>query len=296
MRLTLGPVLYYWPRTALDEFYEQAATLPVDVVYLGETVCSKRRALRTGEWIELGRALAAAGRQVVISTLTLIEAESELATLNRLCENGEFLVEANDMAAVQAMRERKLPFVGGTALNVYNISALKRLHACGMVRWVPPIEMDGRSLAELLELADAAGLRGTLETEVFVYGRLPLAWSARCFTARAHRLPKDACEFACLNYPQGLALDTQEGEAFLTINGIQTQSSAPCDLLGAWREMRQMGVDLLRISPEWQATEAVVDRYRAALSGEGVVPAQAGSCVGYWYGEAGMTSVGMADA
>lgn len=296
MRLTLGPVLYYWPRKTLEEFYAQAATLPVDVVYLGETVCSKRRAIRTGEWIELGRALVAAGRQVVISTLTLIEAESELATLNRLCDNGEFLVEANDMAAVQAMRERKLPFVAGTALNVYNISALKRLHDCGMVRWVPPIEMDGDSLAELLARFDDAGLGDAVETEVFAYGRLPLAWSARCFTARAHHLPKDACEFACLEYPEGLALDTQEGEAFLTINGIQTQSSARCDLLGVWREMRGIGVDLLRISPEWERTQQVVDRYRAALAGEEAIPPEAGSCAGYWNGEAGMTPAEAADA
>ena len=36
-----------------------------------------------------------------------------------------------------------------------------------------------------------------METEVLAFGRLPLAVSARCFTARAHNLPKDQCDFRC---------------------------------------------------------------------------------------------------
>lgn len=41
------------------------------------------------------------------------------------------------------------------------------------------------------------------EVELFAYGHLPLAYSARCFTARAENLPKDDCQFVCLNYPEG---------------------------------------------------------------------------------------------
>ena len=47
MRLSLGPLQYFWPRERVLAFYREAATWPLDVIYLGETVCSKRRELST---------------------------------------------------------------------------------------------------------------------------------------------------------------------------------------------------------------------------------------------------------
>ncbi len=291
MKLTLGPVLYYWPRTDLEAFYQRALDWPLDCIYLGETVCSKRRALRPAEWIELGRQLAASGRQVVLSTLTLLEAESELSTLARLCDNGELLVEANDIAAVELLRERGMMFVGGPALNVYNVATLRRLHAAGLRRWVPPVEYDRDSLSRVLGECADTGLAGCIETEVFGYGRLPLAWSARCFTARAHNLPKDNCQFVCLDHPQGLPLSTQDGEHFLTLNGIQTQSATPCNLLSAWQDMAAMGVDFLRISPLTTATGSLIKQFRAVLDGRQASPALEQECNGYWFGQPGMATV-----
>ena len=72
-RLSLGPVPYFWPRETLLEFYDGIARTPVDIVYLGETVCSKRRPLKSGEWLELAATLQAAGKEVVLSGLTLLE-------------------------------------------------------------------------------------------------------------------------------------------------------------------------------------------------------------------------------
>jgi collagenase-like PrtC family protease len=77
MRISLGPVQYFWPRETLDAFYEAAAGSDADIVYLGETVCSKRRSFRPEEWLELAASLAARGKEVALSTLTLIEARSE---------------------------------------------------------------------------------------------------------------------------------------------------------------------------------------------------------------------------
>ena len=99
-KLSLGPVPYYWPRETLLDFYEQVSGTPVDIIYLGETVCAKRRALKHAEWLELAAQLQAAGKEVVLSTLTLLEAGSELGGLKRLCEQQDFLVVANDMSAV----------------------------------------------------------------------------------------------------------------------------------------------------------------------------------------------------
>lgn len=127
MKLSLGPVLFYWDRQQTLDFYANMAEQPLDVIYLGETVCSKRRAMMLDDWLGLARDLAeASSAQLVLSGLTLVEAASELSSLRRLRDNGELLVEANDMGAVQLMSERKLPFVGGPALNLYNGHALAR--------------------------------------------------------------------------------------------------------------------------------------------------------------------------
>ena len=59
MKYSLGPVLYYWPKETLEDFYQQAATSSADVIYLGEAVCSKRRATKVGDWLEMAKTLAA---------------------------------------------------------------------------------------------------------------------------------------------------------------------------------------------------------------------------------------------
>ena len=40
MKYSLGPVLWYWPKETLEEFYQQAAASSADVIYLGEAVCT----------------------------------------------------------------------------------------------------------------------------------------------------------------------------------------------------------------------------------------------------------------
>ncbi len=49
-------------------------------------------------------------------------------------------------------------------------------------------------LANLLYPVRRAGYRNQFEVEVLSYGHLPLAYSARCFTARSEDRPKDECE------------------------------------------------------------------------------------------------------
>lgn len=291
MRLTLGPLQYFWPREEVLRFYRAAVAWPVDTIYLGETVCGKRRALGPREWIALADELARSGREIVLSSLVLLEAASELSALTRLVENGRFRMEANDMSAVQLLRERRLPFVGGPGLNVTNPDALRLLCEDGMERLVLGVE-GGRALLHEFRESGAP----LPELEAIAWGRLPLAYSARCFTARALDRSKDECGFRCLDYPDGLPLRTREGRLFLVVNGVQIQSDEPCDLAPEIAELEAEGVGLLRLYPRAVGTEAAVARFREALA-TGRAPARTtGTSNGYWYGRAGMERVPCGDA
>nr|VFJ45627.1 MAG: Collagenase-like protease, PrtC family [Candidatus Kentron sp. FM]VFJ65112.1 MAG: Collagenase-like protease, PrtC family [Candidatus Kentron sp. FM]VFK11975.1 MAG: Collagenase-like protease, PrtC family [Candidatus Kentron sp. FM] len=298
MKLALAPIPYFWPEETIFAFYAEAAGWPVDIVYLGETICGKRRALSVDDWMGIGRQLQKAGKEVVLSTMALLEADSELAVLARICANDAFAVEANDVAAIGLLTERfgissaPVPFVIGPHINTYNADTLSLLAELGAMRWVMPVETSRDALAELQKTRPA-----DLETEVFVYGRLPLAFSARCFAARAHNLPKDRCDFCCGNYPDGLLLDTQEGQPLFTINGIQMQSAGPCNLLPAIEALMELNVDVLRVAPQFRGTAVVIRAFRGVLNGESTVreafdtlpsPGPGGWCNGYWEGKAGI--------
>lgn len=291
MKLSLGPVLFYWSREKLLDFYAEMAGQPLDVIYLGETVCSKRRALSLDGWLGLARELREETRaELVLSGLTLVEAASELASLKRLCDNGELRVEANDMGAVQLLLERCQPFVAGPALNLYNAHALAELLDCGMVRWVPPVECSASLLADCLQQLDALG-QPRPEVELFAYGHLPLAYSARCFTARAQNRPKDDCRFCCQDYPEGIPLLSQEGQALFTLNGIQTMSAQVSNLLPEYSRMTALGIDLLRLSPRAEGMAQVVRAFAEVRAGALLPPLAVDGCNGYWHGQAGMLRV-----
>ncbi|HET9044142.1 MAG TPA: U32 family peptidase [Burkholderiales bacterium] len=289
MKVAVGPLLYYWPRDAVLAFYARIAASPVDIVYVGEAVCARRHELRADDWVALARDLAAAGKEVVLSTQALIESESDLRAMRRLAGQVDFPVEANEMGAVRVRGGR--PFVAGPHLNVYNGATLAWLADLGATRWVMPVELSRGTLAALQRERPAG-----IATEVFAWGRLPLAFSARCFTARHYDLPKDECAFRCLDHADGLALATREGKPFLTLNGIQTQSAQTYDLSGAIGELRSLGVDVVRLSPQSTGMDEVIATFRAALDAR-VTPTDAsralaglapGRCNGYWHGIAGL--------
>jgi collagenase-like PrtC family protease len=286
MKLSLGPLQYFWPRERTLAFYREAIHWPVDIVYLGETVCSKRRELRTADWLALAEELAASGKQIVLSTLALIEAESELSVLDRQISHGGFWIEANDLSAVQLCREKGRPFVAGPTLNVYNHRALAMLGEDGLRRWVPGVEQGRTLIGDLKDGVLADG--GTMpELEVIAWGRLPLSFSARCFTARALDVPKDQCGFRCIDYPDGMPLATREGRPFLRINGISVQGEEITDLGPELPELRALGVDILRLYPQAEGMEAIVRHFDAAR-GASEAPARIGERNGYWHGEPGM--------
>ncbi len=294
LRLALGPLLYYWPRARVLDYYRSMAQAPLDVIYLGETVCSRRRELRPSDWIALADELASSGKQVVLSSQVLLESEPDVKALRHLTDNGRHLVEANDMGAVRLMQGR-VPFVAGASLNLFNPASLGLLSDLGAMRWVVAPEISADALAAI-----QAQRPERMQTEVYAYGRLPLAYSARCFTARHFRLQKDVCEFRCLEFDDGLRLRTRDGDPFLVLNGIQTLSDHVQNLIDELPRIAQLGVDLLRISPQAHHGTRVVELFRDALDGritsdaalaqmQELMPAE--RCNGFWRGQSGLKQV-----
>ncbi len=291
MKYSLGAVLYYWPKAEIERFYQAATQSEADIIYLGETVCSKRREMKVADWLDVAKQVAKSGKQVVISTLALLQAPSELNELKRYVENGDFLIEANDLGTVNMAAERKLPFVAGHALNCYNAVTLRLLHKQGMMRWCMPVELSHDWLKNVMAQCEDLGIRNKFEVEVLSYGHLPLAYSARCFTARSEDLPKDQCETCCIKYPQGRRVLSQENQQVFVLNGIQTQSGYCYNLGNNQLEMQGL-VDIVRLSPESMDTLSVLSQFRANERGtQPLTLENRADCNGYWQRVAGLELV-----
>ncbi|HLB30596.1 MAG TPA: U32 family peptidase, partial [Gammaproteobacteria bacterium] len=157
------------------------------------------------------------------------------------------------------------------------------------------MELGKETLSEVLRERPSG-----LEVEALAFGRLPLAFSARCFSARANNRGKDQCGFICGEYADGMLVNTQEDQPFLLINGIQIQSAATCNLIGHYAELRDRGVDILRLSPQADGMPEIVATVRSVIDGRTEARDAAGQlqqyetfggCDGYWNGAAGIRRI-----
>lgn len=255
-KLTLGPLFFNWPTEKRLDFYSRIADeAEVDVVYLGEVVCSKREVFFEEHLPKVAERLRKSGKEVVLSTLALVTSEREMKAISDRVENG-FLIEANDVACLQALNGK--PHVIGPFINVFNESARNVFVSNKAKRIVLPVEVPETSISILANTKK-------VETEVLVFGRQPLSVAMRCYHARANGLNKDGCRIVCGRDPDGLETDTMDGQPILTVNGTQTLSYGYGVLLNELHALKEMGVSHFRLSPQDVDMAAVAKVYRETL-------------------------------
>ncbi len=296
-KLTLGPVLFNWaPEVWRDFYFRIADEADVDIVYLGETVCLKRMPFIEPHLADVAGRLEAAGKEIVFSTLALVMNVQERKALAAIAGGndsggGDYCVEANDIAALGALAGRA--HVIGPYVNVYNEDTLAHLARGGARRICLPPELPESAMEPLGKAAKSSDV----ELEVFAFGRMPLAVSARCYHARSHNLSKDNCQFVCDQDKDGLALKTLDDEDFLAINGIQTMSHSVQNLLPDLRRLDILGISHFRLSPHSCDMVQVAHLFRKVLDGAmdadeasgGLAQSGFGApfCNGYLHGQAG---------
>lgn len=258
--LTLGPVLFNWkPEAWRDFYYRIADEAPVGTVYIGEVICSKRAPFFEPHYRSVAQRLTQAGKAVVFSTLSEVMLKLDRRSVESVCCLRDVIVEANDSSALWHLADR--PHHIGPFLNVYNEDTLTFLAGKGATNFCLPPELPAAAIDSLGKAAERLGV--TLEIQVF--GRVPLALSARCYHARAHGRVRDNCRFVCIDDPDGLELKTLDGRAFLAINGIQTLSYDYLNLIDELPELGTMGVKRFRLSPHTCDMVQVAEVFRNAL-------------------------------
>ena len=258
MELTVGPNPFFWDAASWRDFYARLADeAPVERVVLGELVCSKRLPFYQAEIPAAVERLRAAGKAVALTSLALITLKRERNLTAELVDAGAE-VELGDLTALAHVPEGAA-FSVGPLVNVYNEGTLGWLARRGATRVCLPPELPPASVAVL------AGVG--VPVEVWGWGRLPLAISARCYHARLHDRAKDSCQFVCDEDPDGRAVDTLDGQKFLAVNGVQTLSQACASAAHAVGRLREAGVSALRLQPQSEGFVEVCGLFRALLDG-----------------------------
>lgn len=291
-KLTLGPVLFNWsPEKWRDFYFKMADEAPVDTVYVGEVVCSKRAPFFEAVIPDVLERLDKAGKKIVISSLAMVMNKREVNSTRDLTADRMIMVEANDASALSKLGG--YPHVIGPYINVYNEDTVLHLARNGAKRFCLSPELPSSSLQIL---AGAANENGA-EIEIQIFGRMPLALSSRCYHARAHKLTKDNCQFVCNKDPDGMLLHTLDNQPFLAVNGIQTLSDSYLDMVHELEPLKNSGVSYFRLSPQDCDMVEVARLYRETLDGK-MTPAKASHKLrqllpdkrfsnGYFHGQAG---------
>lgn len=257
--LTLGPVLFNWPVEQWRDFYFRVADeAPVDRVLVGEIVCSKREPFFTPHLPDVIERLEAAGKTVALASPILVMNKRERDAVDSLFEVG-YPVEINDTTALQMKRDTA--FSVGPFINIYNEAARAYFEKLGASHICLPGELPLSSIEAIAKDAN-------VPIEVFAFGRMPLAISARCYHARANDLSKDSCRYVCSEDQDGMDVDTLDDDPFLTVNGVQTLSRTFHNVISDLDELAAAHVSALRLSPHSCDMVEASNLFRLVLDGK----------------------------
>ncbi len=260
VRLNIGPNLFNWqPEIWRDYYFEIADEAPIDRVFLGEVICSKRAPLFYPYLDEVVERLEKSGKQIIFSTLAQISSNIDRRLVKQQASRKNSLIEANDISALTYLKNKE-HFIG-SYINCYNKNALEFFAKNGAINICLNPEMPKSSILELSKSANKLGV----DLEVQIFGRIGLALSARCYHARAHNRTKDSCKFICDIDADGMDLTTLKGQKFLAINGIQTMSYNYLNLVNEIEELLAMGIRNFRISPHSKGTIKIAKIFRALI-------------------------------
>ena len=273
--ITLGPCLFNWkPEAWLDFYFRIADEAPVGTVYLGEVICSKRAPLFDEYFDAAAERLRRAGKTVVYSTLSEVTQAIDRKLIEAVASRQDGLVEANDGAALPYLQGR--PHHIGPFINVYNERSVKVLARGGAKNFCLPVELPAASVGALCRATQNLDV----SFEVLVFGRMPLALSARCYHARAHGRTKDSCRFVCEEDADGMELRTLGDQPFLAVNGIQTLSYDFLNLINRVDNLRTIGVSRFRLSPHACDMVRVATTFKSLLDGDITTPEASEALVG----------------
>lgn len=261
-KLTLGPIAYHWSAERRRDFYARIADeAPVDEVYLGEVICSKRAPFQEQDVPAIIERLERSGKQVILSSLAEVMLKRERKATEDLAALEAPSIEINNAAGLLARDKR--PHRVGPFMNAYNEATIRWMASQGATHICLPAELPAPSVSVA---ARAAGDLG-LGVEFQVFGRISLAVSARCYHARSHGRTKDNCQFVCEEDPDGMPLTTRDDQPILRVNGIQTQSEGYMNLLQELPQLVASGITHMRLMPQAVDMVSVAQIYRDGLDG-----------------------------
>lgn len=296
-KLTLGPIVYHWDAEAKRDFYARIADeAPIDTVYLGEVICSKRTPFFDDHLPEVIERLERGGKQVVLASLCEVVIRRERNMMREFCAIDSHEIEINNAAGLYDIDGRAHRV--GPLMNVYNERTLGWLAKKGATHVTLPVEVPRAVVGHMAVAARDLGVGA----EIQVFGRASLAVSARCYHARAHKRTKDNCQFVCEKDPDGMKLSTVNRQPFLVVNGIQTLSQSYVNLADQIDEMAAMGIGHFRIMPQQVDMVAVARIYADRIAGRADAAQTAARLAaldlpaplsdGFWHGREGYRRIG----
>ena len=286
MKITLGPIPFLWDKEKIITFYKEIANTPVTTVYIGEVVCSKRTILGRDSLERIGRMLQDKGKEVVLSTLSLITNREELEYVRSLVDL-PFSIEINNIGVLNLIsnngdinrsgtfdpdRSGRMPdkldkrLIAGPHLAVYNAPTAKFFSDLSIKRLVfmPELHKDA--------IESISSNIPSIEKEIIGFGNLPVAFSWRCYTVRALEMAKTNCAIVCKKHPEGMQLETMDGMPVFNINGTQLLSAQKACMIGQLDILEALGIEYLRIIPQERNTVDIINTFRKVI--EGVITSQ----------------------